>query len=165
MRIVTSAYCIVTLCRCISRWTDTIDLFRGLDHWNKFAFLSCELWGTFIGTFKGTPYPRLTGGSIFCVHKKRNICERAVLGVDVYKISSRNLEYDRGLVFWRPKTAIFDAVPWDFLCFRLSSFVLFGPFKKCSRAIFRVLDETDLKTCLPEPNIQSDLSLTSWPWP
>ena len=48
-----------------------------------------------------------------------------------------------------------------FLCFRLSSFVLFGPFKKCFRAIFRVLDETDLKTCLPEPNIQSDLSLTS----
>ena len=50
------------------------------------------------------------------------------------------MENDRILVFWRSKTVIFHAVHGDFRIFPSFIFSRFGPFKKCSRVIFRVLD-------------------------
>ena len=63
----------------------------------------------------------------------------------VYKCSKFQediLKNARVLVFLRSKRPFFKLFPAISVFSRFSKFVLFEPFKKCSRVVFRVLEET-----------------------
>ena len=73
--------------------------------------------------------------------------------------------------FWFRKWLFFTLFPGISSFSRFSIFVRFGPFKKCFRVVFRVLDEKLTQKHVPSvPNIKFlissflDLDL-EWPWP
>ena len=80
-------------------------------------------------------------GKIYEFSKNRGICERALSGVYVYKGSSSYLEKCPCFGVLKVENGHFHAISDDFCIFPIFIFFRFGPFKKCSMVIFRVLDE------------------------
>ena len=81
-------------------------------------------------------------GEIFAFSKKRNICERVLSGVYVYRISSRYLEKCPSFGVLKVGNGHFHAISGDFCFFPVLKICPIWAFqKKCSRVIFRVLDE------------------------
>ena len=96
--------------------------------------------------------------------KKRNICERALSGVTCTKFQVDILKKAEFCRFEGRKQPFFTLFPAISAFFRFSNFFRFRPFKKCSRVIFRVLDEKLTKNmhhAAQTQNFQFDLSLTS----
>ena len=105
----------------------------------------------------------------FRIFIKRNIYERTLSGVYVYKISSRYLfkKWPSFGVLKIKKDHFFTLFPAISVFLRFSKFVRFGPFKKCSRVIFHILDEKltqKMYHAVQTQNFRFDLSLTSCPW-
>ena len=91
---------------------------------------------------------------IFSEFSKRNISEKPC---QVHKYTQFQVDIfknDWVLVFWRSKSPLFTLFPAISVSSWSSEFVRFGPFKNCSRAIFRFLDEKLAQkhvSCLQNP--------------
>ena len=71
--------------------------------------------------------------------KQRNICERTLRDIFVYKISGRYVEKQLSFAVLSVKNVTFHAIHGSFIIFPIFSCDRFGTFKKCSRDIFVLL--------------------------
>ena len=76
---------------------------------------------------------------IFSHLKKRDACDRALSGAYVCKI--RYLVKCPSFAVLKVENAIFHGISGDFCIYPICKIFRFGPFKKFSLVIFRILDE------------------------